>query len=75
MFFFHDFKGQSVRTTCPLESDDNNTTLTLPKHTKATIHELPGENGGLYSIVVGQNVYDVEAGEIEPLPVVPPPSS
>ena len=55
--------GATVRTRRALDADVDG--KALPAGTSAVIHELPHANGGLYSIAVGCDVYDVAPDEIE----------
>lgn len=57
--------GELVETVVAVDADDCG--HDLPPGTRATVHELPSTNGGLFSIAVGKFVYDVEPGEIRPI--------
>lgn len=56
-----------MRTTVVLAADDGYANGAVPTGTVVTIHELPCDNAGLYSVSLGLNVYDVEVGEVEHL--------
>ena len=52
-------------TTVALDSDIPGTEL--PAGTEAIIHEVPDENEGLYSIAVGNLLYDLTLSEMRPI--------
>jgi len=58
------FCGDWVKTVVPLDDDHGEF---LKVGTRGQIHELPGQNDGMYSIAVGYKVYDVLSIEITPL--------